>query len=90
MWHWTKCFIIFFPARGASSLSYFHIFFPITFLEEAFIRNVIIILCINYIIIICSNNNNNAVINIDMEDSKTLLCIIIAMGTRKDLFDIYR
>jgi len=25
-----------------------------------------------------------------MEDSKTLLCFIIAMGTRKDLFKIYR
>jgi len=28
--------------------SYFHIFFLIAFLEEAFIRNIIIIVCINY------------------------------------------
>ena len=42
---------------SSSSPSYFDIFFPIGFLEEAFIRNMIIIPCINYIIIIYINNN---------------------------------
>jgi hypothetical protein len=39
--------------------SYFHIVFLFAFLEEAFIRN-IILLCINYII---NMNDNNAEIN---------------------------
>ena len=42
--------------------SYYRIFFLIPFLEDAFVRNTIIIICINYIVIICINNNN-AVIN---------------------------
>jgi hypothetical protein len=31
-WHWTKCFTVFFSKRHSSSLSYFQIFFLITFL----------------------------------------------------------
>ena len=53
-----------FQTGSNGSPSYFHVFFLLTFLEEAFIRNIIIILRINYIIIIrIHNNNNNAVIN---------------------------
>ena len=66
-------------------------FFLIAFLEEAFISNTIIILWINYtlIIIICINNNDNAIIIV--EDSKTLTCTSkIPMGTRKNLFEVYR
>ena len=49
----------YFQTGSSSSSSYFHISFLITFLEEAMIRNTIIILRINYIIIMCINNNNN-------------------------------
>ena len=39
--------------------SYCHMFFLIAFLEAAFIRNIILIICFNYIICI----NDNSVIN---------------------------
>jgi hypothetical protein len=48
--------------ESSSSPSYFQIFFPITFLEEAFTRNMIILLCVNYVIIMYIIDNN-AVIN---------------------------
>jgi len=48
-----------FETGSTSSASYFHIFSLIAFLEEAFVRNIMIILCITCIII----NDNNAVIN---------------------------
>ena len=45
-------------------------FLLIAFLEEAFVRNIIIILCLNFIFLMCSNNNNNnnnnAVINTNL------------------------
>ena len=45
--------------RGrSSSPSYCQIFFLFAFLEEALIRNIIIILFINYVIIMCINNDN--------------------------------
>ena len=52
-------------AGSGSSPKYFHIVFLITFLEEAFIKNVIIILHYirNYIIIICINDNNIVINN---------------------------
>jgi len=55
-----------FQTGSSSNPSCFHIFFLIAFLEEAFIRNIITVLYINYVIIVCinnNNNNNNAVIN---------------------------
>ena len=57
---------------GSRSIPYFHVFFLIAILEEAFIRNRIIIVFINYIIIIHINNNSE--IKIIMEESKTLFC----------------
>jgi len=53
-WHWTKRSTVFFSNRNSSRASYCHIFFLDAFLEETFISNIIIILCIN---------DNNAVIN---------------------------
>jgi hypothetical protein len=47
---------------SSNSHSYCHIFFLIAFFEEAFVRNMIILLCTNYIIII-GVYYNNAVIN---------------------------
>jgi hypothetical protein len=44
-----------FEQEVVAAPSYFHIFFLITFLEDAFNRS-LIILCINYIVI-CMNNN---------------------------------
>ena len=39
--------------------SYFQIFFRIALLEEAFIRNIIIMLSLYSLIIICMKHNNN-------------------------------
>jgi hypothetical protein len=52
-----------FQTWSSSSPSHCYIFFLIPFLEEAFIRNIIIIPCINYVIL-----------KLIMEDSKTLFC----------------
>ena len=49
-WRWIKPPTHFFQTGSSSSHSYFHIFFFIAFLEKNFIRNIIIILCINYTI----------------------------------------
>jgi hypothetical protein len=60
------------------------------FLKEAFIRNIEILLCINYIIIICINDNN-AVINNNyygrLQD--LILLFKVSMGTWKDFFEMY-
>ena len=59
IWHWTKRFTISFSDNSSSS-GYFHIFSLIAFLEEAFIRNIIVIIIrVNYIIRTCNSNNNN-------------------------------
>jgi hypothetical protein len=77
-----------FQNGSSSSASYFHIFFLITFLEEAFIRNIIIILCINYIICI---NYNNAVLNSTYGRFQDLTVLFkIPMGTQNNFFEIYR
>jgi hypothetical protein len=52
-WHWAKRFELFYFKEICSSPSCFHIFFLIAFLEEPFIKNIIIILYINYINIQC-------------------------------------
>ena len=53
----------YFQTRSSGTPSYFHGFFPIAFLDEDFIRNVIILLYLNYITVIFINNssaiNNN-------------------------------
>jgi hypothetical protein len=48
-------------------------FFLIAFLDKAFIKNIIIILCINHIIII-SIHDNNSVINNIYGRSEDLIC----------------
>jgi hypothetical protein len=71
-----KCLQSSFQTGCSSSDSYFHIFFLIAFLDQAFARNIIIILCINYIIIICINNN--------FESFQDLILLLkIAKGTRR-------
>ena len=48
-WHWKN--VLKSLQTGNNSIpSYCHILFLIAFLEKAFIRNIIITLCINYII----------------------------------------
>ena len=47
-----------FHTGSSCSPIYCHIFFLIAFLEEAFISNIIITLCINYIIIMFTNYNS--------------------------------
>jgi len=46
-YHWDTALAVTFSNSTSSNYSYFHGFFPIMFLMETFIRN-IIILCINY------------------------------------------
>jgi hypothetical protein len=65
----------FFKTGSNGSPSYFHVFFLVAFLEETFIRNIII----NFMTIICNNNNNNnnnnnAVINNNYERVQYLFC----------------
>jgi len=43
-WYWTKRFTIIFQKGSSSSPNYFHIVFLIAFFEQAFIRNVTIII----------------------------------------------
>ena len=78
---------------SSRSHSYFQIFFLIAFLEQAFIRNMIIIPCINYIIIITiySNSNNDAIINSNYGRLQDLILLYkISIGTQKNLFEIYK
>jgi hypothetical protein len=87
MWHWTKRFTTFFSNRSSSSPSYFHMYFLTAFLKEAFIRNIKILLCINYITRI---NDNNAVINNNYVRLQDLtLFFKVSMGTWKDFFEMY-
>jgi hypothetical protein len=77
-------------AGSRSSPSYCHIFFLIAFLEEAFIRKTIIIMCINYTITVHINYNNNAASNNDYERLQHItLFLKIPMGRRKNFFEIY-
>jgi hypothetical protein len=74
-----------FQTGSSNGPSYFHIFL-IAFLEEAFIRN-IIVLGINYIIILYINsaviNNNYGILQ------DPLLPFKIPMGTRRDFSEIW-
>jgi hypothetical protein len=75
--------------RSCSSPSYFHIFFLLAFLEETFMRTIIIIICNDYTIIICINDN--AVINNNYGRLQGLVFLFkILMGTQQDFFEIHR
>ena len=54
IYHWDTDLAVTFSNITNSSSSYIHIFFLITFFREAFIMNIIIILCINPILIRCN------------------------------------
>ena len=76
-----------FQIRSGSSLSYCHIVFRNSFLEEACISNIIITQCINYI----TFTNNSAIFNNNyggLQDLTLLFKILI--GKRKNFFKIYR
>jgi hypothetical protein len=86
-----KFYNLIFKHEVVAAPSYFQIFFLIAFLEEAFFRNIIIILCINYNhTIITYTNNNNAVINNHGRLQSFILFFKIPTGTRKNFFEIYR
>ena len=78
-----------FQTRSGSSPSYSHIFLLMAFLEEAFIRNIIIILCINYIIIIFMADNKAVINNNCGRPQELTLLLQIHMGTQKNFFEIY-
>ena len=81
-----------FQIGSSSSPTYFQIFYVIASLEKAFIRNVTIILWINYTIIICITNNNNATINNNYGRLQDLILHFkIPTGThKKKCLEIYR
>jgi hypothetical protein len=83
-----------FQTGNISNPSCFHILCLIAFLEEAFSRNIIIVVYIDYIIIVCinnNNNNNNAVINNNYRTLQDLILLFkTPKGTRKYFFDLYR
>jgi hypothetical protein len=78
-----------FQTGSSSSPTYFLIFFLIAFLGEEFIRNVIIILCINYTRVIIGINDNNIVITNYGRLQYRILLFKIYTGTRKNFFDIF-
>ena len=74
------------------SHSYFQIFLLFAFLEQAFVRN-IIIPCNNYIIIITIyiNSNNDATINNNYRRLQDFILLYkISIGTQKNFFEIYK
>jgi hypothetical protein len=74
-WRWLgeyvtldkMCYRLIFKQEVGAAPRYFHISFLFAFLEEVFVRNIIIILWIYYtiVIIISISNNNNAIISIN-------------------------
>jgi hypothetical protein len=62
-----------FLTGSSSSVSYLHIFFLIAFLEDAFVRNIKIIVCFDYIIV-CINQSNAPINNTVLQilDNSTL------------------
>ena len=83
--NWTKFYSLLFKQEAVAVPVTATTFCLIAFLEEAVIRNIIIILCINHIHII-SVNNNTAVFK---NNYGCLQDLKIPMGTRKDFFEIY-
>jgi hypothetical protein len=79
-----------FKQEAVADTSYCHIFFRIASLEEAFIRNIIIILCINYVIITRINDNNEVINNNYRRLQDLILLFKTPMATRKNFFEIYR
>ena len=71
-----------FPTGSSSSR---HSSFLIAFLEKVFARNIIIILCINYIIIKCISNEE-IIKNKYGSFQDLILLFKLPMGTRKDFF----
>jgi hypothetical protein len=63
--------------------------FSSLFLQEAFITNIIIILCINYIIILCINENNSIINNNYGTLQDLILLFKISRDMCKDFFEIY-
>jgi hypothetical protein len=75
------------PDRPARRQSLYRLSYPAA---EDFIRNIIIILCINYIIIM-GINDDNAVINYHYGRLQDLILLFkIPAITRKDFFQMYR
>jgi len=75
-----------FQTGSSSRTRYFQIFFLFEFLEEDFIRNVIIRLRTNFIIVIYINNNNNNNNNNYTKQHYLIVLLKIPLGVRKDFF----
>ena len=75
---------------NSSSPSHFQFFFYIAFLQEAFIRNIIMTVRINYRTVMCIINNNAGSNNNYGNLQDLTLLFKIPTCTRKGLFGIYR
>jgi hypothetical protein len=72
---------------AVAAQSYCHILFPIAFLEEGFIRNVIIMQRIIISAFYNNNNNNNAIISNNCGGLKDLILLFkIPVGMQKNFF----
>ena len=87
-WLWTSRFAFFFQNRKQQPQLLPH-FLPYS-IPQALIRNLIIIMCINYRVIICINDNNSVIDNNYERLQDLLLLFKIPMGKRMDFFQIYR
>ena len=75
---------------GSSRIpSHRHIFFIVASLEEAFIRNIITLLCNLYITILRINDSNAVVNNYYGRLRDHILLFKIRMGTRNSFSEIY-
>jgi hypothetical protein len=86
-----KRFTVFFLTGSSGSFSYFHVSFLIPFLEEAFLRNIIIIPYINCIIVIWSSDNGSVINNNNYGGLHDLILLFkIPMDTLTYFCQIYR
>jgi len=83
-------YTLLFKQEEVADTSYCHIFFLIASLEEAFIRNIIIIHCVNYIIVTRINDKTTVINNNYRTHQDRILLFRTPKGTRKDFFEIYR
>ena len=83
--------VLVFLKGSISKRSYFYMLFLIRFIEEAFIiRNIIILLCINFIIIICTDVSNGVINNNYGRLPYLILLFKISMGICKDFLEPHR
>jgi hypothetical protein len=90
-WHLTKLLLSSFGGGGSYTPSYLQIFLFIAFLQEAFLRNMIIRLWVNYTVINIMCINNKEVIDYNYGRLQQVTLVFkISIGTRTNIFKIHR